>query len=256
MASLTPNPASARRTDRRARCAASRRPGWADTGTVRGIRDSPYMRPISSMTSTSAVESGRHDGMVTDRSSPTVSAVKPIGSMRSTIVDRSRDSPRTALTRAGRTATVTRSGRFPSATTEPGRSVAASCCTNSSASRSSARSAMSGSMPRLKRAEASECRLCRAEVSATDCGSHQAASTMTSVVVSEISVDAPPITPARAIGTSSPSTMTPSAGSRARSTPSSVSSCSPALTRRTRSCAPRTLSRSKAWVGWPSSSIT
>lgn len=164
--------------------------------------------------------------------------------------------PQDGVDRAGRTATVARSGRFPSATTEPGRSVAASCCTNSSASRSSARSAMSGSMPRLKRAEASECRLCRAEVSATDCGSHQAASTMTSVVVSEISVDAPPITPARAIGTSSPSTMTPSAGSRARSTPSSVSSCSPALTRRTRSCAPRTLSRSKAWVGWPSSSIT
>ena len=66
-----------------------------------------------------------------------------------------------------------------------------------------------------------------------------------------ISVAAPPITPARAIGPES-SVMTTSSGSRSRTTSSSVVSFSPAVARRTR-MSPESLAASKACRGWPSS---
>ena len=76
----------------------------------------------------------------------------------------------------------------------------------------------------------------------------------TSVVAAEISVDAPPITPASAIGPRS-SVITRSSGSRARTAPSRVVSFSPGSARRT-PIGPASLARSKACSGWPVSSIT
>ena len=71
---------------------------------------------------------------------------------------------------------------------------------SSSAKRSAARSAISGSAPRSKRIDASLRRPSRPDVRAMLIGSHHAISSSTDVVVSEISVEAPPITPAMPIG--------------------------------------------------------
>ena len=110
--------------------------------------------------------------------------------------------------------------------------------------RSAAAEAISGSTPFSNRAEASERRPCRFEVRPIDAGSHHANSTSTSPVVSEISVDAPPITPARPIGVSLPSTITPSSLSSPRLCPSRVTIDSPDRARRTPRWEPPTFARS------------
>ena len=71
----------------------------------------------------------------------------------------------------------------------------------------------------------------------------------------EISESPPPITPASALPRSR-SAMRRSSGESARSLPSSVTIFSPGRAVRTTISRPATLSRSKAWSGWPSSSST
>ena len=79
-----------------------------------------------------------------------------------------------------------------------------------------ARSATSGSAPRSKRADASDRSASRPAVAAIVGGSNHAISSATAVVLSSISVEAPPITPAMPIGTSLPSQISTSAdGERA-----------------------------------------
>ncbi len=85
-------------------------------------------------------------------------------------------------------------------------------------------------------------------------GSKQAASSSTCAVPPEISVAAPPMTPARPSGPES-SAMTRSSVVSARSWPSRVTSRSPSVARRA-TTAPESLSRSYACSGCPSSSIT
>ena len=85
-------------------------------------------------------------------------------------------------------------------------------------------------------------------------GSNVADSSRTRVVSALTSVVAPPMTPAMAMAPDS-SAMTTSSASRVRSTPSRVSSFSPASALRT-ATVPLTRSASKACSGWPSSIMT
>ena len=112
----------------------------------------------------------------------------------------------------------------------------------------------SGSTSRSKRRDASDESLCRRDERAITIGSKCAASITTSVVDSEISVDAPPITPATPIGPES-SVISRSSTSSSRVWSSSVISFSPADARRT-TMSPLSRSLSYPWIGWPSSSIT
>ena len=109
---------------------------------------------------------------------------------------------------------------------------------------------------RGQRVDASLGRLSRFTVREMVGGSHHAISSRTSVVESEISVVAPPITPARLMISSRSSVITPSLATSVRSTSSSVTSVSPSRARRTRRWPLGTVARSNVWLGWPSSSIT
>ena len=91
---------------------------------------------------------------------------------------------------------------------------------------------------------------------ATAIGSNQAISSATTFVASLISVSAPPITPAMPIGWSLASAMSRSSAVNVRSTPSSVTIVSPSTARRMRKPPPPNVSRSYAWFGSFSSSIT
>ena len=73
-----------------------------------------------------------------------------------------------------------------------------------SANRRMARSTTSGSVPFSKRADASDRSLCRRDDFTIPIGWNQAISRSTSVVASSISLEAPPMIPARPTGTSSP----------------------------------------------------
>ncbi len=166
-----------------------------------------------------------------------------------------RSVPKMALTRPVRTRTGVRDGRWPWACTRSGASVTPPGAA-SSAKRSSAQAAISGSTPASKRVEASLRSPRRRDVRAMSGGFHQAASSRIVLVVSEISVEAPPMTPAMPMARSSASAITPSPALSVRTTPSRVSTCSPSAARRTRSSPSGTSSASKAWLGWPISSIT
>ena len=194
-------------------------------------------------------------GMAVEGSLPAGATSKPIGSRQARISPAVSSVPRMALTRPVRTRTVGRGGRFPCACTSPGAGVTPPGAANS-AKRSSAHGAISGSTPASKRAEASLRNPRRREVRAMSGGFHQAASSSTTSVPAEISVEAPPMTPAMPMGRSEASTITPSPAWSVRTTPSRVSTCSPSAARRTPSAPPGTRSASKAWEGWPISSIT
>ena len=86
-------------------------------------------------------------------------------------------------------------------------------------------------------------------------GSKLAASSRTAVVVSVTSVSSPPMIPANAIA-ASPSAITRSAGSSLRRLPSRLANSSPGRARRTTIRPPRSVSKSKAWSGFPSASMT
>lgn len=139
-----------------------------------------------------------------------------------------------AFTLLVRTRTGDRSGRFPRTSTIPGANVAPASA-SSSTNRRIARSATSGSLPRSKRAEASLRRPSRRDDVVMVIGSHQAISRRIDVVLSETSVEAPPIIPAMPIAVSVPSAITPSEAVSVRTSPSRVSSASPSIARRTRS---------------------
>ena len=113
---------------------------------------------------------------------------------------------------------------------------------------------MVGSTPRSLRLPASEVSLCRRPVRNIAVASQCADSTSTRVVVSDISVVWPPMTPPRPMIPES-SVTTRSSVDRARSVPSRVVSRSPSAARRTR-IGPVSLSASYPWIGRPSSSIT
>ena len=144
-------------------------------------------------------------------------------------------------------------GASPTCVT-PGSTVPPPYRTSSSATRSAARSVTVGSVPRSKRLAASDGSLCRLEVRKIRTGSQWAASMKMFVVVSDSSVVSPPITPASPIGPES-SVIRTSSAVRVRSAPSRVRSRSPSSASRTR-IGPASVSRSKPWIGWPSSSIT
>jgi hypothetical protein len=115
--------------------------------------------------------------------------------------------------------------------------------------------ACSGARPFSKRAPASERRLSRPIVRLTFGPSQEAASMSTRVVPGSTSDRCPPMTPAMDVGPSA-SAMTQVSSSSARSTSSSVCIASPGVPRRTVRRPPAIRSRSKAWTGWPVSSIT
>ena len=198
--------------------------------------------------SISVAQSNRQDGIETDRIAPVFSlppslallsapplspTSNPIGSSSSTIFSFASSVPSVAFTRSTRTRTGRLGRSLPLAITVPGARLAVPTCAANSAKRSSAISAISGSTPRSKRAEASLRNPKRREVRLIVIGSHQAASINAVVVDSDISVDAPPITPAKLSGSSWLPTIKPSCALKVRVSPSSVTSCSPSRAIRT-----------------------
>ena len=153
----------------------------------------------------------------------------PIGLSRATRSEALKGRPSRWPIRAGRTATLFRSGRSPRASSRPRYTDTPPGVMRSSSSqnRSSAIGTSSWSVPRSKRIDASERRPSRWEVRLIDRRSHHASSSSTVVVPSLISVLAPPITPEMPMGRSSRSTIRPSPGSMSRSVPSSVTRRSP-----------------------------
>ena len=158
--------------------------------------------------------------------------------------------------RSGRSAaSVTVTGAGPGPATVTPRSTSAPPSEASSAhARASAGPATSGSTPRSNRLDASLGSLCRRMPREIVAGCQCAASSTTSVVSGPISVAAPPMIPASAIGPDS-SVTSRSSGSSVRRTPSRVSSFSPGRARRT-VIGPVSRPRSNACIGWPVSSIT
>ncbi len=149
------------------------------------------------------------------------------------------------LTLAMRRSTVVGGGTEPSTITRPAATVAPQISTASWQNRSSARSMPRGSAPRSNRVDASDRRPSLRLVFAIVIRSQTAASSRTLVVVSLISVAAPPITPARLIGSSAPLQTTPSAAVNDRSTSSRVVRTSPSDAIRTRIAPSGTVARSK-----------
>ena len=137
--------------------------------------------------------------------------------------------------RAGRSAAIeigAGAGGSPTTVT-PGSAVPPPYSTRSSTTRSAAAGVITGSTPRSLRLPASEVSLCRLPVRNIETASQCAASTSTRVVVADISVVSPPITPPRPMIPES-SVTTRSSGESARSAPSRVVSRSPSTARRTR----------------------
>jgi len=191
------------------------------------------MRAISSTTLGTSTMSGRQEGGVTVRESPLPETSAPMSpnmfriSESGTTIPTSFSTAELFITSAGITpapAAITRDPRV--SLTPPAYS------SRSDTARSAAASATRGSTPRAKRFDASLGSLCRRWVRAIEIGSNHAASTKTFVVESEISVEAPPMTPARPIGPDS-SVMRRSSGWSFRSCSSSVRRVSPSFARRT-----------------------
>ena len=111
-------------------------------------------------------------------------------------------------------------------TVTPGSAVPPPYVVSSSTTRSAAAWVTTGSTPRSLRLPASEVSLWRLPVRNIEVASQWAASTSTDVVVADISVVSPPMTPPRPMIPES-SVTTRSSVDRARSVPSSVVSRSP-----------------------------
>ena len=136
---------------------------------------------------------------------------------------------------------------------QPGTTVPPPSAVSSDTARAEARSGSSRSTPRSNRAEASLNSRCRRLIRAVPAMEKCAASMTRSALSGVISVASPPIVPASEIGPDS-SVIRMSSGSRARTTWSRVSSCSPGRARRT-TIGPVSADRSNACSGWPSSII-
>ena len=162
--------------------------------------------------------------------------------------------PRVRSMSLSRSSTTGSSGVFPAMSSGDAiHSRSGTLSLSTATNRPTARRAKFGSTPRSNRFEASLRSPCRFEERAIDMGSKKAASTSTSVVDSEISLEAPPMIPARPRTWSSPSTMTQSspvsprprpAFASSRTTPSRVSSVSPLRALRARSVFPATCAAS------------
>ena len=120
--------------------------------------------------------------------------------------------------------------------------------------RSSACMAVSGHTPFSKRAEDSVRMPSVRDVTRLLPRSNAAHSNSTRRVPSVISLSSPPMMPARPVAFSL-SAITSMLPFKTCSLPSSVVRCSPSLARRTTMVCSRTLSRSKACMGWPVSSM-
>ena len=127
-------------------------------------------------------------------------------------------------------------------TVTPGSTVPPPYVVSSSTTRSAAASQIVGSTPRSLRLPASEVSLCRRPVRNIVVASQWAASTSTRVVVADISVVSPPMTPPRPMRPES-SVTTRSSVDSLRSVPSRVVRRSPPRARRT-TIGPCSLSRS------------
>ena len=121
--------------------------------------------------------------------------------------------------------------------------------------RRDAHSVWTGSTPRSKRYEESDASPSAREVRRICVFSNCALSSRTLTVRSEISVSSPPMMPATATGRSA-SAMTSIAGLSLHCVPSIETIVSPSAARRTTMRPPRSLSKSKAWSGWPHSNMT
>ena len=216
IASSSPRAAAARRTRRSARCAgvavglatpASRGSGVART------RSNPAIRATSSTRSASPSISGRQLGGIT----PSPSRSNPRAARIAKLSLSANSSPANPATRSGRNdsvrgATIAAQSLLVAVTgalTSPPHSSTIIAEASMLIASSSA-----GSTPRSNRARASVISPCRRPVIATLVGSNQAHSSMTSVVVSETPVSAPPMTPPKP-STARSSAMTQSAGSTA-----------------------------------------
>ena len=232
MASLMPSPYSTWRSTRRRACT-RREPAGHDRlghGAAQRARSRTW-RAISSITSTSSSQSGRHDGRPTSSRPPwSGMAVNPMASSSSTItavgdrgaeqgVDPVRAHPHRAHLRRQVTPRVDRAGVHHAA---PGRSPAA-------ARRSGPRPGRCRTGPDRARSGSTPPSAARAGPPSgrRRPGSNHAISSATTVVASLISVSAPPMMPAMPIGRSSASQIRRSSAVKVRSTPSSVTRVSP-----------------------------
>ncbi len=229
--STSPAAASALATRRRPRCAAvSPRPAGA-VGTTEGMRSYPSIRATSSARVHLSVRSGRHVGGVTSHplavfDDVAADELERAAHLVARVVDP--DEPRYEARR--------KHDRLPFERGQDGAAEgigdAARELDHEIDDALGRRKRHGGSTPRSNRREASLGSLWRRAVRAIETGSKVAASTSTERVCVDISVAAPPMTPARPIGPDS-SAITRSSGSSVRVCPSSVSSRSPARARRT-----------------------
>ena len=218
MTSVAPMPVRISRI-RRSRCCDGRsRPGRTDGGIAAGTRWTPKCRPTSSARSASPATSRRQLGTATIASLPFSSTPKP--SARRIDVCRSTGivAPRRAFTFSGLRRRLRGPRPWPVRSTRPGRTVPPPTFCSRCASRAIAPGPAATSAPRSKRCEASVCMASARAPRRTASGSHHAASSATTRVSSEISLDAPPMTPARASAGSPPRpAMTPTRAGSFRS---------------------------------------
>ena len=185
--------------------------------------------------------SGRHGGGVARTVSPSTATSQPTDSRWATTVPASIGRPETRAGRSVAMVTCGWAGGVPTTVT-PGSAVAPPYVVRSSTTRSAAASQIVGSTPRSLRLPASEVILWRRPVRNIETASQCADSTSTRVVVEEISVDSPPMTPPSPIGPVSSQT-TRSSAVRVRTVLSRVVTFSPSTARRT-TTGPRSLSAS------------
>ena len=160
--------------------------------------------------------SGRNEGIVTSwtSSSSVGSTPKPIGVSRFRISSDKNSRPSNMLTLEVLTGTEMVSRVVPAtSSTSPTTSIPPGVISLSrSQNRSTAVTLICQSVPRSNRADASDLKPSLCEVLAIDSGSQQASSNRTELVLSDISVEAPPITPAMPMGSSASLTINPSLG--------------------------------------------
>ncbi len=177
-----------------------------------------------------SVRSGRHGGGVTSRV-PLPETSQPTARRASTTRSSLMSRPETRAARSPATVMTGIGGGVPTTVT-PGSTRPPPYVVSSSTTRSAAASQIVGSTPRSLRLPASEVMRCRRPVRNIDVASQWAASTRMLVVVSDISVVRPPMTPPRPMMPES-SVTTRSSADRVRAVPSRVVSRSPSRARRT-----------------------
>ena len=187
--------------------------------------------------------------------------MNPIGNRYPAISAVERCVPRTRLARSVRTVTVFTANSSGRTSSNDSTSSDGHVSWMISTIRDTAAMIASGSVPRSKRALASERSLSRFDVLAIHMGVQWATSSSRFSVSSPTSLVRPPMTAAIPTAIALPSAMIPSStpsveGESVRSTPSSVVINSSARAQRTSIQPPGSRSRSNAWLGMPYSNIT